>query len=414
MSSAKSFNISKQEVMAAWQCVKSNRGSAGVDRETIDAFESDLKGNLYKIWNRMSSGTYFPPPVLGVAIPKKSGGERILGIPTVSDRVAQVIVQRRLEAKLEPIFLPDSYGYRPGKSALDAIEVTRQRCWKQDWVLEFDIRGLFDNIRHDLLEKALSKHVTESWIFLYVQRWLKAPMKFADNSEKVRERGTPQGGCVSPILSNLFLHYVFDNWMARTYPRLKWCRYADDGLIHCSSLKEAQHMKQELEKRLAACGLELHQGKTHIVYCADSNRTAQHNVTEFTFLGYTFRRRKSKAKMTNELFDGFQPAISKEAEKSIKQVIKGGWRLKSMAHLELKDIAKQINPVIRGWINYYGRFSQASLIPLTRYINEHLRLWAIQKHESLRRHRVRSYDWLRKVYKTSPKLFAHWSVFRVY
>jgi group II intron reverse transcriptase/maturase len=204
----------------------------------------------------MSSGSYFPPPVLGVAIPKKLGGERILGIPTVSDRVAQVIVQRRLEAKLEPIFLPDSYGYRPGKSALDAIEVTKRRCWKQDWVLEFDIRGLFDNIRHDLLEKALAKHVTESWILLYVQRWLKAPMRFADNSEKVRERGTPQGGCVSPILSNLFLHYVFDSWMARTYPRLKWCRYADDGLIHCSSLKEAKQLKQELEKRLEACGLQ--------------------------------------------------------------------------------------------------------------------------------------------------------------
>ena len=414
MSSAKSFNISKQEVMAAWQSVKSNRGSAGIDGESIEGFASNLKGNLYKIWNRMSSGTYFPPPVLGVAIPKKSGGERILGIPTVSDRVAQVIVQRRLEVKLEPIFLPDSYGYRPGKSALDAIGVTKQRCWKQDWVLEFDIRGLFDNIRHDLLEKALSKHVTESWILLYVQRWLTAPMKFADNSEVLRERGTPQGGCVSPILSNLFLHYVFDIWMARTYPGLKCCRFADDGLIHCSSLKEAQKLKQELEKRLEACGLELHQGKTHIVYCADSNRTLQHEKTEFTFLGYTFRRRKSKTKKTNELFDGFQPAISNNAVKSIKQVIKSEWRLKSMAHLELKDIAKQFNPVIRGWINYYGRFYQSSLMPLTRYINEQLRLWAIQKHESLRRHRVRSYDWLRKVYQTSPGLFAHWKVFRVY
>jgi RNA-directed DNA polymerase len=414
MSCAKSFNISKQEVMEAWRSVKSNRGSAGIDRESIEAFEGNLKDNLYKIWNRMSSGTYFPPPVRGVAIPKRSGGERILGIPTVSDRVAQVVVQRRLEEKLEPIFMPDSYGYRPGKSAADAISVTRERCWRQDWVLEFDIRGLFDNIRHDLLEKALSKHVTEKWILLYVRRWLRAPMRFSDNTQILREKGTPQGGCVSPVLSNLFLHYVFDAWMTRNHPRLKWCRYADDGLIHCASHAQAQFMKRELLKRLECCGLELNLEKTRIVYCADSNRKSQHDVTEFTFLGYTFRRRKTMNNKTGEIFDGFEPGVSKDAIRSMKRVIKNEWRLKSLAHLELKDIATRLNPVIRGWINYYRRFYEAALIPLARYINEHLRLWAIQKFESLRRRRVGSYDWLRKVYKTSPRLFAHWEVFRVY
>jgi len=377
-------------------------------------FEGNLKDNLYKIWYRMSSGTYFPPPVLGVAIPKKSGGERILGIPTVSDRVAQVVVQRRLEVKLEPIFLSDSYGYRPGKSAIDAIAVTKQRCWKKPWVLEFDIRGLFDNIRHDLLEKALSKHVTEKWILLYVQRWLRAPMKLSDNTQVQRDKGTPQGGCVSPILSNLFLHYVFDAWMTRIHPRLKWCRFADDGLIHCASLAQANFMKQELTKRLKACGLEIHEGKTRIVFCADNNRKSQHDVTEFTFLGYTFRRRKSKNKMTGEIFDSFQPAVSLDALKSMRRVVKRDWQLKSMAHLELREIAARFNPVIRGWINYYGRFYRAALIPLALHINEHLRLWAAQKYRPLRGNRGLSYDWLRKVYKVSPNLFTHWEVSRVY
>src|SRR5579862_46719 len=236
----KPFNIDKRLVYEAYKAVKSNRGAAGVDEQTIEQFEADLKSNLYKIWNRMSSGSYFPPPVRAVSIPKKSGGQRILGVPTVADRVAQMVVKQRIEPDLDPIFLANSYGYRPRKSALDAVGVTRERCWKYDWVLEFDIKGLFDNINHDLLMKAVRKHTDNKWILLYIERWLKAPMQLPDGTFQEKTKGLMQGGVVSPVLSNLFLHYVFDIWMTKQYPNFLWCRYADDGLVHCKTGHEAK------------------------------------------------------------------------------------------------------------------------------------------------------------------------------
>jgi RNA-directed DNA polymerase len=229
----KQYDIDKQTVMRAYKLVKANAGAAGADKVSLEAFEKDLKGNLYKVWNRMSSGSYFPPAVRAVPIPKKNGGQRILGVPTVADRVAQTVVKLQIEQALEEIFLPDSYGYRPGKSALDAVGVTRQRCWKMDWVLEFDIKGLFDNISHELLTKAVRKHVQDEWALLYIERWLTAPMQGENGVMTARGRGTPQGGVISPLLANLFLHYAFDTWMARNFPRSPWCRYADDGLVHC-------------------------------------------------------------------------------------------------------------------------------------------------------------------------------------
>ena len=250
----KPFRIEKRQVYEAYKAVKANHGAAGVDGQTLEMFEKDLARNLYKIWNRMTSGTYFPPPVRAVSIPKKSGGERVLGVPTVGDRIAQMVVKQMIEPDLEPFFLPDSYGYRPGKSALDAVGVTRQRCWKYDWVLEFDIKGLFDNLPHDLLLKAVRKHVTCKWALLYIERWLTAPME--KNGEVVeRKCGTPQGGVVSPCLANLFMHYAFDLWMTRTHSDLAWCRYADDGLVHCRTEQEAEALMAELQERLAECGL---------------------------------------------------------------------------------------------------------------------------------------------------------------
>jgi len=287
----KPFRIEKRRVYEAYKAVKTNRGAAGVDGETLEMFEKDLAGNLYKIWNRMSSGTYFPPPVRAVSIPKKTGGERVLGVPTVSDRIVQTVVKQMIEPDLDSLFLPDSYGYRPGKSALDAVGVTRQRCWKYDWVLEFDIKGLFDNLPHDLLLKAVRKHVKCNWALLYIERWLAAPME--KNGEVIeRTRGTPQGGVVSPILSNLFLHYAFDVWMTRTHPDLPWCRYADDGLVHCRTEQEAEALKAQLQARLAACGLEMHPTKTQIVYCKDNRRRAMYPAVKFDFLGYQFRPRQ--------------------------------------------------------------------------------------------------------------------------
>ena len=303
----KPFHIEKRWVYEAYQAVKSNGGAAGVDGQTLEQFEADLAGNLYKLWNRMSSGTYFPPPVRAVPIPKKSGGERILGVPTVADRVAQMVVKRAIEPTLESIFLADSYGYRPNKSALDAVGVTRERCWKYDWVLEFDIRGLFDNIDHELLLRAVRKHVTCKWALLYIERWLKAPMVKEDGTTMERNCGTPQGGVVSPILANLFLHYAFDLWMTRTHPDLPWCRYADDGLVHCRSEQEAEALKAELQARLAECRLEMHPTKTKVVYCKDGKRRGKYPNVKFDFLGYCFRPRLVRRFRDNALFGSFNP-----------------------------------------------------------------------------------------------------------
>jgi group II intron reverse transcriptase/maturase len=303
----KPFDIEKKRVYEAYKAVKSNGGAAGVDGQTIEQFEADLKNNLYKIWNRMSSGTYFPPPVRAVPIPKKTGGQRILGVPTVADRVAQMAVKQVIEPDLDAVFLTDSYGYRPRKSALDAVGVTRERCWKYDWVLEFDIRGLFDNIDHTLLLRAVRKHVSCKWALLYIERWLTAPMVQEDGSIIARNRGTPQGGVVSPILSNLFMHYTFDLWITRAHPDLPWCRYADDGLVHCRSEREAEALRAELQARLAECHLELHPTKTKIVYCKDGKRKATYPNVKFDFLGYCFRPRWVRRLRDNTMFCGLQP-----------------------------------------------------------------------------------------------------------
>lgn len=294
MTAAKSYEISKRLVWEAYQQVKANKGAAGVDDQSLSEFERDIGNNLYRIWNRMSSGSYFPPPVKAVAIPKKSGGERILGIPTVSDRIAQAVVKLVLEPVLDPCFHPDSYGYRPGKSAHQAIEVTRKRCWWHDWVLEFDIRGLFDNIDHQLLMKAVRHHTDCKWVLLYIERWLTAPMQKEDGTLCRRDRGTPQGGVASPLLANLFLHYAFDRWMATHFPKVPFCRYADDGLVHCRSLSQALYLKEKLACRFKECGLELHPDKTKVVYCRDIHRQQEYETIQFDFLGYTFRPRRSK------------------------------------------------------------------------------------------------------------------------
>ena len=254
MTTAKSFEIPKRLVWEAYQRVKANQGAAGVDEQSLKEFEESLGDHLYRIWNRMSSGSYFPPPVKAVAIPKKSGGKRTLGIPTVSDRIAQATVKLVLEPQVEPYFHEDSYGYRPGKSAHQAIAVTRKRCWRHDWVLEFDIKGLFDNIDHGLLMKAVRRHTNCRWVLLCIERWLIAPMQKEDGTIISRDRGTPQGGVISPLLANLFLHYAFDQWMATNYPQVPFCRYADDALIHCRSHKQAIYLRKRLESRLKECG----------------------------------------------------------------------------------------------------------------------------------------------------------------
>jgi RNA-directed DNA polymerase len=405
----KPFNIDKMQVYEAYEAVKSNEGAAGVDGQTIEQFEADLKANLYKIWNRMSSGTYFPPPVRAVSIPKKSGGQRILGVPTVADRVAQMVVKRVIEPTLDAVFLADSYGYRPGKSALDAVGVTRERCWKYDWVLEFDVKGLFDNIDHTLLMRAVRKHVECRWGLLYIERWLKAPMVNEAGEKIERHCGTPQGGVVSPILSNAFLHYAFDLWMVRTHPDLPWCRYADDGLVHCRSEQEAKALKAELQARLAACGLELHPTKTQIVYCKDGKRKRKYPNVKFDFLGYCFRPRLVRRRRDNTLFCGFNPAVSASALKAMRSAIRD-LNLRRQTQLSLHDIACKLNPLLRGWLAYYGRYAPSALAPLLRYVNQTLLAWVMRKFKRFKDHKVRASGFLQQLAATRPELFVHWQL----
>ncbi len=401
----KPFIISKSLVVEAYKRVKARKGKGGIDEVTLKMFDENLKDNLYKIWNRLSSGSYFPPAVKAVAIPKKSGGERILGIPTISDRVAQMVIRLMFEPLVEPHFHNDSYGYRPKRSALDAIGITRKRCWKYDWVLEFDIKGLFDNIDHNLLLKAVKKHTDCKYTIMYIERWLKAEMILPDGTAKKRTKGTPQGGVISPILANLFLHYTFDKWLEVNYSDIKWCRYADDGLLHCKTLKQAEFFKDILRKRFKECGLEMHPDKTKIAYCKDSDRCNDYPVTSFDFLGYTFRPRGAKNKK-GKLFTSFLPAVSKEALKAMNaETRKRGFR--NSTELTLEDISRMYNSVLRGWFNYYGKYYPSALAPLWRHFNRTLIAWAMRKYKKLKG-KSRTIEKFEKIAKQSPQLFVHW------
>jgi RNA-directed DNA polymerase len=404
----KSFDISKQMVYRAYKLIKANKGAAGVDDMSLAKFDENMQDNLYKIWNRLASGSYIPPAVKAVEIPKKAGGTRTLGVPTVADRIAQMVVKTSFEAKVDKHFLQDSYAYRPGKSAHGALEVTMKRCWEKDWVLEFDIKGLFDNIDHGLLMKAVYKHTNCKWELLYIERWLKAPIHRVNGQTGSRQCGVPQGGVISPLLSNLFLHYAFDYWMTTKFPDNPWCRYADDGVVHCSSKLQAEYIQQKLEKRLKECKLEIHPAKTKIVYCKDSNRRQNHENIQFTFLGYTFKPRKAKSPK-GDSFTSFLPAISKQAKQSIYQEVKR-WRLLWMTNSSMVDIAEKFNPVIRGWLNYYGKYGKKELARVLEHINLHLILWVKRKYKKFKHKHKGAIKYLSNFAAYQSSLFEHWNV----
>lgn len=404
-SSDKPFDIPKWVVWEAYQRVKANKGAAGVDGQPIEDFEKDRDANLYRIWNRMSSGSYFPPPVRAVEIPKTGGGVRVLGVPTVADRVAQTVVARFLEAKVEPIFHRDSYGYRPRRSALDAVATCRQRCWKYDWVIDLDIQKFFDSVPWELMLKAVARHTNQRWVLLYVQRWLEAPLQQTNGTLAIRDRGTPQGSAISPVLANLFMHYAFDAWMEREFPSVGFERYVDDAVVHCTSRSHAQMLVKAIGKRMGQVGLVLHPTKTKIVYCKGGRRQGSHEHTAFTFLGYTFRARGARDK-NGEIFTSFLPAISKEALKRISAEVRG-WRLHQHTTYSLDELARWINPIVAGWMNYYGRFYRTELYPFLRRINAYLVRWARKKYRRL--HGVnRAKVWWKRVTKRDPLLFAQW------
>jgi RNA-directed DNA polymerase len=407
MTTSKPYAIAKAVVWEAYRQVKANRGAAGVDGESIAAFEEHRQGNLYKLWNRMSSGSYFPPPVRKVEIPKGDGRVRTLGVPTVADRIAQTVVKAYLEPVVEPHFHADSYGYRPGRSALQAVGVCQRRCWQQDWVIDLDIAAFFDSLDHDLMLRAVRHHTELRWIALYIERWLEAPLQAADGTREERKRGSPQGSAISPLLANLYLHYAFDAWMQREFPSIQFERYCDDIVVHCSSAHQAETLLRAIIDRLAACGLVVNQEKTQIVYCKDDRRSGSHEHTQFDYLGYTFRARPCKDRKRGGSFLGFNPAISDTARKRIGQEIRH-WRLHLRTTQTLTDIAHTINAVVRGWIMYYGRYFPSAVRSVLARINDYLARWAQRKYKRLGKHPQRAWRLLATVATREPMLFTHW------
>ena len=403
----KSFAIPKLLVWEAWRQVKANKGAPGVDEQDLDAFEKDLENNLFKVWNRMSSGTWFPPPVRAVVIPKPHGdGVRMLGVPTIADRVAQTTVAKFLEPLVEPRFHPDSYGYRPDRSPHDALAACRERCWKYDWAIDLDVQKFFDEVPWDLIVKAVMAVTDCRWVLLYVKRWLEAPLQHPDGTLEQRTRGTPQGSAISPCLANLFMHYAFDAWMAREFPGCPFERFADDAIVHCTTLSQAEHVLARIAVRMSEVGLRLHPTKTRIVYCKDDNRRGQHEHTAFTFLGYAFRARGALSSRTGKPFVAFLPAISPQALKAKSDRLRE-MRIHRRTDLTLDDLAGWLNPIVGGWIGYYGRYNRSALLPLLWRVNYYLRRWAGKKYRRLRSE-ARFVAWWNGLHKRQPDLFVHW------
>jgi len=406
-SSTKSVPITKQMVWKAYKKVRSNKGAAGIDRETIAMYKERLSDNLYILWNRMSSGCYFPSSVLEAEIPKGDGRKRKLGIPTVNDRVAQQVLKSYLEPRLEAEFYDQSYGYRPLKNAHQAIAQVRRNVRKYSWVIDMDIKGFFDNMSHELLQKAIDRHVEEKWVKMYINRWLVAPIEDKSGNKRYRNgKGTPQGGVISPLLANLFLHYAFDKWFGKEYPKLSFVRYADDIVVHCRHQSEAEEVLLAIKERLEVCNLQANEEKTRIVYCKNANRKGRFETVQFDFLGFSFQPRPTSTK-EGEMFLGYDCAISRKSEKKISNELR-----QSKFHLwtgsDITKIAKEFNPKIRGWINYYGKFWKFKLMRIFRIFHWRLIKWAVYRYKRFRRSMQKAGRWIRQLAKSYPGLFVHW------
>ena len=404
----KSVPVSKEQIWLAYKKVKANQGSAGVDGVSMEEFDAERSKHLYKLWNRMASGSYFPPAVKEVEIPKKDGKVRKLGIPTIADRVAQMVVKDYLEARFEKIFNPNSYGYRPDKSAHQALEKVRQNCRKTDWVIDLDIKGFFDNIDHDRLMLAVQKHVPEKWCLLYIQRWLTMPVQ-TKSGELIQKqgKGTPQGGVISPLLANLFLHYAMDKWLEQNHPKVEFVRYADDAVLHCRTKTEAEQTLAVLDQRMKACGLELHPEKTKLVYCRDYRRQEIFETVKFDFLGYSFQPRSTKSKQTGKLFLGFDCAISISSKKRIADKLEE-LEIDRLNFKSIVGVALYLEPLIRGWINYYGKFRITELKPVFLLLRQRLVWWARKRYKRYKTNMIKAYRWMDRVQKQFPNLFYQW------
>ena len=404
----KSIPISHQMVCEAYKKVRANKGSAGIDAISMDEFDANRSQYLYKLWNRMASGSYFPPPVKEVEIPKKDGKMRKLGIPTISDRVGQMVVKMYLEPRLEKVFSPNSFGYRPNKSAHQALQQVRENCWKTDWVIDLDIKGFFDNIDHNKLMLAVEKHVPEKWVQLYIKRWLEMPaLTKSGKLIQKQGKGTPQGGVISPLLANLFLHYAFDKWLENTDKTIHYARYADDVIVHCKSEVQAKQMLKAIRERMKTVGLELHPQKTKIVYCRDYRRKGNYPINKFEFLGYSFQPRTTTPKKSNRLFLGFDCAISISSRKRIAEKLRT-LKIESLSFKSIVGIAQYLNPMIRGWVNYYGKFRASELTKVFRLLSNRLVRWARKRYKRYKTSIRKAFKWLQRIREQFPYLFHHW------
>jgi len=407
VAATKGVPITQKMVREAYKKVRRNKGAAGVDNQTIEQYEERLNDNLYVLWNRLTSGSYFPPAVLEVEIPKDDGTLRKLGVPTVNDRIAQEVIKSYLEPRLEAEFLSDSYGYRPLKNAHQAVEQVRKNVLKYSWVIDMDISGFFDNMSHDLLIKALGRHVDEKWVNMYITRWLVAPIEDREGNSRQRTgQGTPQGGVISPLLANLFLHYTFDKWFAINYPQLSFVRYADDIIVHCHSEAKAEQLLAAIKERLSSCKLNLNEKKTKIVHCKTANRRASFKTVKFDFLGFSFQPRTATNK-DGVVFLSYSCAISRKSEVKIGDVLR-----KSNFHCwtgsDITRIAQEFNPRLRGWLNYYGEFRKRDLNRIFGIFNWRLIKWAVKKYKRFKGSMRKAGRWIRQLATDYPYIFIHW------
>lgn len=405
----KSIPITKEMVWEAYKLVKKNKGSAGVDLQTLTEFEKVRVKELYKLWNRLASGSYFADKIKRVKIEKEGGKLRPLGIPTVCDRIAQQVVKTYLEPRLEAEFMENSYGYRPKKSAHQAVKAVQTNVRKYEWVIDLDIQEFFENVNHELLFKALAVHVSEKWVLLYIKRWLEAPIQLEDGRQKYpKGKGTPQGGVISPLLSNLYLHYCMDKWLSLHFPRVKMVRYADDMIVHCSTEMQAEELLDKIRTRFAACGLRVHPEKTKIVYCKKVGRPLKGKPVQFDFLGFSFQPIMTTLKRGG-VFLQYDCKMSRKSKNRILRDLRG-MELHKKSQSTIQDLALQLNSKIRGWINYYGKVKRKSLNPVFYYLHHRLIKWILNKYKRFKRSRVLAIKWLRRVTNQYPNLFYHWAL----